>query len=154
MDYPINIPGFENQTLLWRTGTWKNSFVANGQILKGEGKKRNEFRLPDDSGEEQLITTEISFLDPVPVVLHKGERYNLAPPISMGKKIFAGILHVPLFGGGAIGGGLAAVGFMVSLSLFRSEKPPWLQYLLVFGCSALAWTLYLMAAGGIRTLTS
>lgn len=38
--------------------------------------------------------------------------------------------------------------------MFRTDKPARMQYLLVFGCSCVAWTLYLIAAVGMSALTS
>ena len=50
MDYPIEIPGFEKQDLVWKTGTFSNSLLLNGEKIKGQGKKKNEYYVCNDAG--------------------------------------------------------------------------------------------------------
>lgn len=152
MDYPIEIPGFEQQKLVWKAGMWSNSFMFNGQKLKGQGKKRNEYSVKNDAGEEQTLTLNHSFGDSVPTVTHQGETYHLAEPISTGKKVFAGLLHAPLLAGGAVGGACGAGGFVLSLGFFRSKHSAGLQYLMVFGSAVAAWATYFCVAYGVQQL--
>ena len=152
MDYPITIPGFEKQQLVWRTGAWKNALVLNGEAVALSDKKKREYSLTGDDGQARTVTLKYSFADPVPTVLHNGESYQIVPPVTTAQKVFAAVLHVPLFTGGAIGGGCGAAGFMMSLSFFRSKSSPFVQYLMVFGSAVLAWLAYFGLAAGFSML--
>lgn len=150
MDYKVNLPGFEKQELVWRTGAWKNSMVLDGSPLTGQGRRRNEYTLKDDHGHEQSVVLKSRFLDPVPIVVFGPEEYHLAPPISLAQYLFAAVLLFPLlFAGGALGGAMAGGGFLFCLSFFRSDNATWLKYLTVLGASLGVWILYLIVATAI-----
>ncbi len=151
-DYTIRIPGFKEQELIWRAGFWKNSFLVNGQILKGTGKKNSDYLVKNDQGEVETIRANVSLGETIPSFTHKDETYNLAPPVSTGQKIFAAVLHIPLFAGGALGGICCALGYMTSLSFFRSERPSWLRYAMVAASAFGAWMVYFVLSAGVQSL--
>lgn len=150
MSLSIEVPGFANQKIELVAGFWANTLKVNGES-PAKGPKKNEFLVKDDNGEEQVLTLKGKGVD-LPVVVLKGEEYFFAKPVSTAAKIFAALFFLPLFLGGAVGGGLGAGGFMLSLQMFRSERPASMQYLLCVGCAAATWTIYLVIAGGVQSL--
>ena len=151
MSLTIEVPGFEKQKIELKAGAFSNSLLVNGQpAVKKEGSK-NEYLVEDDQGQQQLFTLKGQSVD-LPLVQFNGESYYFAPPVGLGSKILIGVLLIPLFAGGAIGGGLAGAGFVMAMSAFRTEKPGWLQHLTAVGIALGAWFIYLLLAGGITAM--
>lgn len=150
MSLSVELPGFSQQKIELQAGFWGNSLKVNGEKApKGSGKL--EFLVKDDEGTEQTLTLKPKGID-LPVLSHNGEEYYFAKPVPKAAMIFAAILFIPLFAGGALGGGLAGGGFMLSMQMFRSDKSTGVQYLMALACAAAAWVTYLMVAGGITSL--
>jgi hypothetical protein len=151
MSFNVEIPGFKNQKIELKSGAFSNSLLVNGKAAPKYESSKTDYRVTDDAGTEQRVTLKGQALD-LPIVEYNGETYHFAPPVSTGKKVLAGVLLVPLFAGGAVGGGLAGAGFMIALQAYRSNKPDWIQHLTALGVAVGAWVIYLFIAGGVQTL--
>ncbi|WP_395751046.1 hypothetical protein [Prosthecobacter sp.] len=124
MDYPFQLPGHPNLNLSLRTG----GFFSGVQILKdGVPLKRAKASIPvplaDGSTLELKIKTGFDMF--TPKVHFAGQDIEVMPPLPALWVVWAYLPLVLIFVGGLLGGlcgGLAAGG---TISVLRSELPPW-----------------------------
>ena len=132
MKYPVEIPGFEGQTVDVQSGGLFSSaklFVNGRQI--GKGPKRREMRLTDSYGSKVIRVVE---------------------PLKWYEWIWNALPVTLVFIGGALGGALGFLAVAVNISVFRSQQDGILKYSITAVVSFLAVVLYLILGIVIRSL--
>ena len=147
MQYKVEAEGFERQQLTVESAGMLSGakLMINGSPAP-KGKKRGEFLLTRDDGQEVVAKFGANFLDQVPPVIVDGKKINLVEPLKWYQWLWAGWPILLLFLGGAIGGVLGAIATTLNVRLFRSEMTTMAQYLVAAAISVTAVVLYLVIA--------
>lgn len=132
MQLQLNHPAFKTQRVAIETAGWLTGpkLVVNGAIAK---KEKGTYRVMSDSGTEIPVKLKYNFIDPIPNVAVAEEAVELAPPLKWYEYAWAGAPILLIFGGGAIGGFVGALGACASGRVFRGERGTVAKY----GISAL-----------------
>jgi len=153
MQYKVEAEGFESQQVAVESAgvVTAAKILLNGQPAP-KGKKRGEFLLTRDDGQEVVAKFGANFLDQVPAIIIDGKKINLVEPLKWYQWVWAGWPIALVFVGGAIGAVLGVIATSINVRLFRSEMTAVTQYILVAVISGLAVILYLVIALLIQSL--
>lgn len=148
MNHPLNLEGFEGQTLEVKTGGLFGGaqLVLNGQPAP-KGPKRGQVLLRRTDGREVIATWKPQALGlDVPRLEVDGKRINVVEPLKWYEWVWSGLPILLIFVGGAIGAVAGIVAFGVNTQIFRSARSTALKFLLTAAVSALAVVVYVVLA--------
>jgi len=152
MKYPVEIPGFEGQTVEVESGglfSRAKLFINGRQVPKGP--KRREMLLTDSYGSKVIASWRNNFLD-VPNLFIEGKLIRVVPPLKWYEWIWNGLPILLIFLGGAVGGALGAVAVAINISIFRSQQDAILKYSITGVVSFVAVVLYLILGATIQSM--
>jgi hypothetical protein len=130
MGYKIQKDGFEGQDIEVVMSFWSGiKLMVNGEKAQ-KGPKRNQMLLKRNDGKEVIATWKPKILGlDVPQIEIDGEVIEVVRPLTWQELIFVGSPIAILFLGGAVGAGIAIVGFFINAKLFRSELSNAMKYI-------------------------
>lgn len=151
MQLEIQHPAFRTQRLAVETAGWFSGpkLLLNGSAVK---KQKGRFPVASDSGEETPVQLKYNFLDPIPKVAIAGETLQVAPSFRWYEYAWIGIPMLLLFIGGAIGGGVGAMGAIANGHVFRSGYSTPARYGLSAFVTVAAFIVYGVLATAFQTL--
>ena len=152
MKYPVEIPGFEGQTVEVESGglfSGAKLFINGRQVPKGP--KRREMLLTDSYGSKVIATWRNNFLD-VPNLFIEGKLIRVVAPLKWYEWIWNGLPVALIFIGGALGGLLGALAVSINMSIFRSQQDGILKYSITGVVSFIAFVLYLILGATIQSM--
>jgi hypothetical protein len=138
MDYPLQVEGFEGQTIVVQTpGLISGAkLLVNGQPAP-KGKKRGEMALRRTDGREVSAKWASTLVDLSGVVID-GQKIEFVKPLRWYEYVWCIIPILLIFVGGALGGVVGAIAFFINLRILRSSLNVALRYLLSGGVTVLA----------------
>lgn len=142
MLYSLTIPGFEGQRIeVQSAGLFSSAKLLVNQQLAPKGTKRGEMLLRRNDGQTVVAQWKSQFLD-VPNLVVDGTNFQVVEPLKWYQWAWGGLPVLLLFVGGAIGGLIGAIGFMINAKIFRSELNGVLKYVLVATITLLSVVAY------------
>ncbi|MFZ2358493.1 MAG: hypothetical protein WA040_04045 [Anaerolineae bacterium] len=148
MNYPINIDGFEGQTLEMKpSGMFAGPhLLVNGQPA-AKGPKRGQMLLRRTDGSEAIATWKPQFMGlDVPRLDVDGKQINVVEPLKWYVWVWSGLPILLVFIGGALGVLAGIVAFGINTQIFRSSRSTGLKFVLTAIVSVLAVAVYLALA--------
>jgi hypothetical protein len=148
MNYPINIEGFEGQTLEMKpSGLWAGpQLLVNGQPA-AKGPKRGQMLLRRNDGREVIATWKPQFMGlDVPRLDVDGKHVTVVEPLKWYAWVWSGLPILLIFVGGALGALAGIVAFGINTQIFRSSRNTGLKFILTAVVSLLAVAVYLALA--------
>lgn len=148
MNYPINIEGFEGQTLEMKpSGLWAGpQLLVNGQPA-AKGAKRGQMLLRRNDGREVIATWKPQFMGlDVPQLVVDGKPVKVVEPLKWYVWVWSGLPILLVFIGGALGALTGIVAFGINTQIFRSSRTTGLKFILTAVVSLLAIAVYLALA--------
>lgn len=147
MRFPVSLPGFEDGRLEVESGLWSGPrLLLDGQEAP-RGAKRGEYLLRTSFGYEQAaVLQQGTFLDSAPSIVFGGETYRLAPPLRWYQWAWGGLPLLLMIVGGALGGMFGGLAAAINFRIFRSSRPPALQFVGAGLVSLAAVLLYFVTA--------
>ena len=138
-NYPLDVPGFENDPLWFKAPLIGAPRLMQGESKAGPGDEIFERVVIDDRGREVVATLEkrMGGLD-LPLIKIDGERYKPTPTIP-GPEFAAGLAPMLLALTAGVPGaimGIAAV--LINLPVLRSGRPVWQRMGILVGVLVLA----------------
>lgn len=136
MQIEVVHPAFVIQRLTVESAGWLTGpkLLVNGLAAK---KLKGVFSVASDNGTQIPIKINFNLIDPIPKITIGDESVELAPSLKWYEWVWAGIPVVLIFGGGAIGGFVGALGACASGRVFRSDRSTFAKYgfsaLITFG---------------------
>lgn len=152
MKYPVQIPGFEGQTVEVQSGglfSGAKLFINGKQVDKGPG--RGEMMLTDSYGSKLIATWRNNFLD-VPNLFMEGKVIRVVEPLKWYEWMWNGLPVALVFVGGALGGALGFLAVSININAFRSQQDGILKYSITGVVSFMAIVLYLILGITIRSM--
>lgn len=142
MGYPVNIEGFEGQSIVVEPP----GFVSNAKLLVNgqpapRGARRGEMLLRRNDGKDVIATWKNSFLD-VPALMVDGKTINVVTPLKWYEWTWNALPVLLVTMGGALGGVIGVLAFSGNLKIFRSSENPVLKYILTGVVSFVAVVVY------------
>ena len=146
MKYPINLPGFEGQTIeLESAGLIKSArLFVNGQPAP-KGTKRGEMLLRRNDGKDVVVRFKGTFLD-VPNLLVDGEIVQVTDPLKWYEWAWNGLPLLMIVSGGAIPILIAFIALSLNLRIFREQENTFKKYLLTGLVTFAAFVLFFLIA--------
>jgi hypothetical protein len=144
MNYPIEIVGFEGQTLEVKFSTFAGpQLLINGQPAP-EGPKRGQMILRRTASTEVIATWKSqSFGLDVPRLVVAGEEIKVVDPLKWYELVWSGWPVVLIFGGGILGGLIGPIAFVINLRILRSARSTPIKFGLTAVVSVLTVVVYL-----------
>lgn len=138
-NYPLDVPGFENEPLWFKAPIIGTPRLMQGEERAAKGEDILDRVVIDDAGREVVATLEkrMGGLD-LPLIKIDGERYKPTPTIP-GAEFAAGVAPMLLALTAGLPGaimGIAAV--MINLPVLRSGRPLWQRMGIILGVLILA----------------
>lgn len=148
MNHPLNLEGFEIQTLEVKTsGLFSGpQLLVNGQPA-AKGPKRGQMLLRRSDGREVIATwlPQAMGLD-VPRLVVDGKQINVVEPLKWYEWVWGGLPVLLIFIGGALGAIAGMVAFGVNTQIFRSDRSTPLKFIFTAVVSAVGVVVYLVLA--------
>ncbi len=119
----------------------------DNEILKKADEIGKPFLIPNHNAEFVKAFPKSSFPDSISVLEINGEKIHILEKLEWYQYVIGGLPILLLFVGGAIGGGIGAVGSITNFSIFRQEGSSISKYLKVIGVIVGSYLLYLLVAG-------
>jgi len=146
VNFPVNIQGFEGQTIEVRSPTFFAGYrlLVNGQpALKGP--KRNQMVLRRNDGKEVIATWKPQVLGfDVPQLVVDGTEIPLVPPLKWYEWLWGGLPILLVFAGGALGAVIGFIAFSVNCKIFRAPLVLFLKFLASAAISMVAVLVYFL----------
>lgn len=148
MNYPVNLLGFEGQTIEVQSA----GFFAGPKLLvngkpAAKGKKRGEMVLQRNDGREVIATWKPQMLGfDMSQLVVDGQAIQLAEPLKWYQLLWSGLPLLLIFGGGALGGATGAIAMFINTGIFRSNMNGLVKFLITGGISILAGVVYFVVA--------
>jgi hypothetical protein len=146
MIYPVNIEGFENQTIEVKpTGLFKGpQLLIYGQPAP-KGNKRGTMLLRRNDGREVVATWKSKFIGlEHPSLVVDGKEIIVFKPLKWYEYVWSGLPVLLVFVGGGLGAFLGVLGFWFSISIFRSSIKGIFKYALVALITASTVAVYIV----------
>ncbi len=148
MTYPLNLEGFEGQTLEVKPSGFFGGpqLLVNGQPAP-KGPKRGQMLLRRSDGREVIATWKPALLGlDVPRLEVDGKQLTVVEPLKWYEWVWGGLPILLVFLGGALGAIAGFVAFGINTQVFRSTRNTALKFILTAVVSALAVVAYLILA--------
>ena len=144
MDYPINLPGFEGQTIVVKSaGMWKGpQLLVNGQPAP-KGAKRGEMMLQANNGSAVVAKWKPQLFD-MPQLSVGAQTIKVIEPLKWYQWVWGGLPVALVFIGGALGALVGILAFGINSSLFRSNQSPIMKYVLTGLVSVVTIAIYVV----------
>lgn len=144
--YPLTIEGFTGQTIeMVPPGLLSPAKLLVNGAPAPKGPKMGQMLLRRADGREVVAKWKLQMLGTdIPNLEVDGKVIRIVPPLKWYEFTWAGIPILLLFIGGAVGGGVGAVGTIMNVKIFRSSMPAIAKYflaLLVFAMAMLLWLI-------------
>ncbi|WP_146898193.1 hypothetical protein [Adhaeribacter aerolatus] len=123
-------------------------------LLEQANEKGKPFLIPTSEGEYIRAFPKSSYPDLVPVLEIKGKQIQIVEKLKWYQYAIGGIPILLLFIGGAIGGGIGAVGAITNFRIFRQEGSAVSKYLKVVGIIIGTYLLYFIVTAFFSVLFS
>ncbi len=152
MNYPVNLEGFEGQTIeVQPAGFFTTAkLLVNGMEAR-KGAKRGEMVLTRNDGREVAATWRPNFLD-VPKLFVENKTINVVKPFAWYEWIWNGWPIILLFVGGLLGGLFGGLALAINLSIFRTQQSTPLKYAITGVVSFVALVAYLIIGIAVSLL--
>ncbi|WP_080057586.1 hypothetical protein [Spirosoma aerolatum] len=149
MKHVFHLPQFPNSTFEIETSIWtgKSKLIMDNEILEKIDEKGKPFLIPTHDAGFVKAFPKSSFPDAISVLEINGENIQILERLEWYQYVIGGLPILLLFVGGAIGGGIGAVGAVTNFSIFRQEGSDISKYLKVIGVIVGSYLLYLLVAG-------
>lgn len=146
MKYPINLKGFEGQTVELQSAGLISSIklLVNGQPAP-KGKKRGDMLLRRDDGQEVVARFKSTFMD-VPSLLVDGQIIRVVEPLKWYEWIWNALPLLIVFSGGFIPILIGFVAASINLSIFRKQETALAKYGLTGLVTFAAFIIFLLLA--------
>lgn len=149
MSYATTIPGLgETLVTLVPPGLMSSARLTTpaGPALKG--KTRGSWILRGEGDKWIEVKLKVVLWDPLPtIVLADGQQIRFAPPLKTGQTVLMLLPMVLVIVGGAIGGGLGALGSLVNGRILRSTWPPITRIVACVGVTVATIVSYILLVG-------
>ncbi|MBX0330885.1 hypothetical protein K2Z83_24825 [Oscillochloris sp. ZM17-4] len=125
MNYPINLEGFEGQSISVQTASFLAGpkLLVNGQTA-AKGPKRNQMLLRRNDGREVVADWKPQFMGlDVPQIVVDGSTVSVTEPLKWYVWVWSGLPIILILIGGLIGAVAGMIGFSINTSIFRSAWP-------------------------------
>lgn len=156
MNYPIQLEGFEGQTLeVKAAGLWAGpQLLVNGQPA-AKGPKRGQMLLRRNDGSESIATWKQMFLGlDVPGLIVDGKQISVVEPLKWYVWVWSGLPVLLVFIGGALGAVAGIVAFTINTQIFRSARSTAVKFGLTAVVSVLAGVVYVVLASVLAGVLS
>lgn len=147
MGYETQIEGFEGQNMEVRVSFWTGPKLLVNNEPAPKGNKRGQMLLQRNDGRQVIATwrPQLGGFD-VPQLIVDGKVTNLVEPLKWYEWLWGGLPILLLFVGGAIGGLVGGLGFVINTKIFRTEMSGVLKFLVSGIISFMAVVAYFVAA--------
>lgn len=144
-EYPIPAPEFEGRGLAVIYTGWQGEpcLVIDGQPAPA-GPKRGQFLLANKDGQEKLARVYFQNFGVTPIVVIDNKRYRIPSPVEWYGWLWSALPFFLIIIGGPLGALAAAIAFVISIQLFRSEMPLVRKFIFSFGISITALVVFEM----------
>lgn len=144
--HPLDVPGFQARPFGFQiVGAVSTAqLLLDGAPVEFSGRTAT---VENDAGQEITITRITRLHDSIPKIKIDGVEYDPAPALPPPAQVWALVPLVFILMGGALGGGLGALGAMLNMRVMRGSLHPGLKFL---ACGAITVAMFLaMIAGAV-----
>jgi len=147
MKYQFTLPDFPDSNFEIEVSFWtgKQTLYKDEVLVERSSEKGKPFLIPDNNGDIVKAFPKSAFPDIIPVLQINNLKYNIVEKLKWYQAVLAVMpFSIVFIGGGALGGGIGAVAFMLNLQLLRSEDNGNLKYLKAIGVTIAAFAIYFL----------
>jgi hypothetical protein len=151
MRYNVKLEGFEGQNIEVDSSFFSGvKLLVNGEPAP-QGKKRGEFVLQKNSGEQVTAAWKQQALGfDIPQLIIDGKTINLVEPLKWYQWVWGGWPIGLVFAGGLIGAFFGVIAFALNAKVFRMDISGVMKYVLTALISFTALVIYFVIAVGIQ----
>jgi hypothetical protein len=125
--------------------TGKSTLTVGG--VPAEGRRRGQYLLPTADGGTVEARVRTTLLDPYPVLHINGAKHRTGPATPMALRLLGLLPLLLVTVGGALGGGLGALGAIVNLAVQRSSQSTAVKAVIMVAVLAAVTLTYLGVVG-------
>jgi hypothetical protein len=144
---PITIDGVAGPVVVTTPTLWgRPALTVGGQPAARVGPR--QYTLPATAGGMVDAALRAGFADPYPSVEVNGVRHRTGPKVPVVLRILT-LLPILLVTGGALGGGIGALGVVTNLTVARTKIPSVAKAPIMIGVGAVAFLVWLAVAAAL-----
>ncbi|NJI74047.1 hypothetical protein HCX49_12620 [Sphingobacterium kitahiroshimense] len=152
MKHQFTLPDFPDSNFEIEVSFWtgKQTLYKDEVFVERSSEKGKPFLIPDNNGDIVKAFPKSSFPDIIPVLQINNLKYNIVEKLKWYQAVLAVMpFSIVFIGGGALGGGIGAVAFMLNLQLLRNDDNGNLKYLKAIGVIIAAFAIYFLLSAVI-----
>jgi hypothetical protein len=117
--------------------------LLNGDIVK---PTKSQYTLLNDVGVPVTVRLKWNMFDPIPVVMVRNERIQLARGLTLFEYVWIALPMMMMLVGGALGGGIGSVAAILNARVMRSDKPATIRFALSALITVGSFAVFLLGA--------
>lgn len=152
MKHRFSLPAFPNSNFQIEVSFWtgKQILYKDEVLVERSVEIGKPFLIPDSNGKIVKAYPKAAFPDIIPVLEINNLKYNIVEKLKWYQAVLAVMpFSIVFIGGGALGGGIGAVAFMLNLQLLRNDDNGNLKYLKAIGVIIAAFAIYFLVSAVI-----
>ncbi|MEJ5145371.1 hypothetical protein [Sphingobacterium sp. MYb388] len=152
MNHQFTLPDFPDSNFEIEVSFWtgKQTLYKDEVLVERSSEKGKPFLIPDNNGDIVKAFPKSAFPDIIPVLQINNLKYNIVEKLKWYQAVLAVMpFSIVFIGGGALGGGIGAVAFMLNLQLLRNDDNGNLKYLKAIGVIIAAFAIYFLLSAVI-----
>jgi hypothetical protein len=148
MKYNFRLPDFPNSNFEIETSIWtgKSRLFMDNKMIEQSKEKGRPFLIPKTNNEFIKAFPKRSFPDVVPLFEINGIKIHILEKLKWFQYALCGLPILLVIVGGAIGGLIGAIGYLINYNIFRQEGTQISKYLKVVGIIASSYILFFLIA--------
>ncbi|MGJ1321058.1 hypothetical protein ACR780_00055 [Sphingobacterium faecium] len=147
MKHQFTLPAFPDSNFQIEVSFWtgKQRLYKDEVLVERSTEKGKPFLIPDHNGDIVKAYPKATFPDIIPVLEINDLKHHIVEKLKWYQAVLAVMpFSIVFIGGGALGGGIGAVAFMLNLQLLRNEDNGNLKYLKAIGVIIAAFAIYFL----------
>lgn len=149
MKHQFTLPDFPNANFEIEVSFWtgKQTLYKDNSPVERSAEKGKPFLIPDNSGDIVKAYPKATFPDILPVLEINKLKYNIVEKLKWYEAVLAVMpFSIVFIGGGALGGGIGAIAFILNLQLLRNEDNANIKYLKAICVTMAAFAIYFLVS--------